>query len=324
MTISAASESTCAFTNTGTARCWGSNAFGQLGDGSANSSSVPVSVVDPANPGSPLTGIAAVSAKGFSTCAVMNDGTAKCWGLVNSSQVPATVLDPTAQPGTPLAGVAEASVGGSHACLRLTDGTARCWGINNNGQLGNATTTGSAVPVTVVDPADTANPLTGIAAISAGTNHTCALLTTATIRCWGYNLNGQLGNNTATGSTVPVTVVDPADTANPLTGVAAVSAGNLHTCALLTAGTARCWGFNAFGQLGDNTNVQRRVPVAVVDPADTTVALAGLTMISAGGVHTCAVLTGGTARCWGYNGSNQIGDGTGTDSAVPVPVVGLG
>ena len=109
-----------------------------------------------------------------------------------------------------LTGIKSIAARGSHTCAVLTNGTARCWGRNDYGQIGNNTTTQSKVPVKVVDPTDTANALTGIASISVGTAHTCALMTDGTARCWGANNNGQLGNNssstTTTKSLVPVTV----------------------------------------------------------------------------------------------------------------------
>ena len=100
----------------------------------------------------------------------------------------------------------------------MIDGTARCWGSNVRGELGNGTNTGSVVPVTVLDPADTSQALGGIASISAGTGHTCALMTDGTARCWGTNSDrdraggGQLGDGTRVNSNVPVRVIDLVDT----------------------------------------------------------------------------------------------------------------
>ena len=102
----------------------------------------------------------------------------------------------------------------------MVDGTARCWGANNAGQLGNATDDGSLIPVTVVDPADISQALAGVASISAGEDHTCALMTDGTARCWGNNTpvrgdptgGGQLGDGTTISSNIPVRVIDPVDT----------------------------------------------------------------------------------------------------------------
>ena len=192
-----------------------------------------------------------------------------------------------------------------------TAGRAFAWGNNQYGQLGNNSTAGSAVPV----PVDTAGVLAGmtIAAIDAGTYHSCAVAD-GKAYCWGNNAFGQLGDNTTTDSKVPVAV----NTAGVLAGkaITAIDAGPLHTCAVAD-GKAYCWGNNAFGQLGDNTTTDSKVPVAV----NTAGVLAGktVTSIDAGPLHTCAVADG-KASCWGDNYYGQLGNNTTTDSRVPVAV----
>lgn len=218
---------------------------------------------------------------------------------------------------------------GDHACALLADGTVRCWGSNEYGQLGDGRTDHSAceshpgqadcskVPVTVPG-------LTDVVAVSAGGYHTCAVVEDGTARCWGRNDFGQLGNGTTTASNVPVVVSD-------LIGAAAVSVGGYHTCALLADGTARCWGLNWAGQLGDGTNTDSNVPAAVSD-------LAGAEDISSAngarcindfcpapvsGGSSCAVVSGGTALCWGAGYFGQLGDGNYANSNVPIAVAGL-
>jgi len=171
------------------------------------------------------------------------------------------------------------AAGGSHACALLTGGSVRCWGSNFSGQLGNGTTTNDPIPTPVV-----VSGITTATAISAGNGNTCALLTGGSVRCWGDNYYGQLGNGTTTNSSTPVAV-------SGITTATAISAGGYHTCALLTDGSVRCWGYNNYGQLGNGTTTDSSTPVAV---GGITTAIA----ISAGGYHTCALLTGGSVRCW--------------------------
>jgi alpha-tubulin suppressor-like RCC1 family protein len=174
--------------------------------------------------------------------------------------VPVTV---TTGAGTALLGVTQISAGSTHTCAVLNDRTARCWGIRNDGRLGDNTIAGeSRVPAIVTTGAGTA--LLGVTQISAGGSHTCAVLDDGTARCWGLNTSGQLGNDSVVSSSVPVTVTTGAGTA--LLGVAQISAGTNHTCAVIDGGMARCWGLNSSGRLGDGTTTTpRRVPVAVVN-----------------------------------------------------------
>jgi alpha-tubulin suppressor-like RCC1 family protein len=143
--------------------------------------------------------------------------------------------------------------------------------------------------------------------ISAGSGHTCALLGDRTVRCWGDNREGQLGDGTTTSSVRPVTVVG-------LSGVGTVVAGHEHTCAVLEDGTARCWGRNANGQLGDGTKVDSETPVTVTG-------LAGIRSIHPGVSITCALTIAGRVHCWGRGG--ELGDGTVTEALTPRAITAL-
>ena len=317
--VSAGPYHTCTLATDDTAVCWGSNWYGQLGNGANTASSVPMAV----DRSGVLNGkiLAQVSAGYYHTCALATDGTPACWGWNWSGQLgDGTSTDSAVPVAVDRSGVlngktlAQVCAGASHTCTLASDGTAACWGDNGSGQLGNGANTASWVPV-AVDRSGVLNGKT-IAQISTGGSHTCALATDGTAACWGLNVYGQLGNVTNTDSTVPVAV----DVSGVLNGktLAQVSAGGSHTCALATDGTATCWGANWSGQLGNGTYTASAVPVAV----DRSGVLNGKTIaqISTGGSHTCALATDGTAACWGYNGYGALGNGTNTDSWVPVAV----
>jgi alpha-tubulin suppressor-like RCC1 family protein len=196
------------------------------------------------------------------------------------------------------------TAGGFHSCLLLKDGTAACWGGNSYGELGNGNYTLFGVPV----PAAVAG-LTGAESISAGATFTCAMLTDRTVKCWGDNSTGQLGNGTKTASALPVPVLN-------LMGVTSLSTGYGYACAVVSGGTAKCWGDNSSGQLGDRSTSPSSIPIEVKG-------LTGIAEIAAGFNSTCALLLDGTVKCWGDNSFGQLGIGTGTASSTPVQVLNI-
>jgi alpha-tubulin suppressor-like RCC1 family protein len=234
------------------------------------------------------------------SCAMGRDTNTWCWGDNGSGQ-----LGQAGSPATPVVvagtnGSRGVATGLAHSCALVGTGLS-CWGANGAGQLGDGTTTTRSVPAAV-------GGLGAIAAVTAGANHTCALVADGSVACWGANGSGQLGDGTTTGSLTPVGVAG-------LGGAVAISAGGDHTCAQLSDGTARCWGANGSGQLGDGTTTASSTPV---DPG-----LDGVTAISAGNGHTCVAIADGTASCWGANASGQLGNGTTNNSAIAVAVSGL-
>jgi alpha-tubulin suppressor-like RCC1 family protein len=253
-----------------------------------------------------------VSAGGEYTCVDLSDGTVRCVGRNQYGQHAngtsnnfSSVLGPSE-----LTNVNRVVAGDEFVCALLRDTTVKCWALGESGQLGDGTFTQySPAPVAV-------SGLTGATALAGGYGHACALLADGSMRCWGGNIHGELGNGTTAdpttgppGSALPVAVTGIAD-------AIAITTGAYHTCAVLSDGTARCWGINHQGQLGDGTRTSSSIPVAVEG-------LANVAAISGGGVHTCAVLADRTVWCWGENEFGQLGDGTTATATTPVQVVGI-
>jgi alpha-tubulin suppressor-like RCC1 family protein len=299
--ISAGGSHTCALTTSGGVKCWGDNRDDELGAGTTTNSKVPIDVVG-------LTsGVSAISAGDGHTCALTTSGGAKCWGdnfegelgdgTTTSNPTPVDVLGLTS-------GVAAISAGEIDTCALTTSGGVKCWGYNRYGQLGDGSTTSRSTPVDVV------GLTSGVAAISTGGDHTCALTTAGGVKCWGLNASGQLGDSTMIDSAVPV------DVTGLSSGVSSISAGFSHTCSVMSAGGLMCWGNNDFGQLGDGTNRSSDTPVGISRTKGRVAA------ISAGYGHTCALTVSGGVRCWGANRDGQLGDGTMTNSPLPADVFG--
>ena len=212
------------------------------------------------------------------------------------------------------------SSGGQHACGVSPTNRLYCWGDNSYGQLGDGAYTNTRLPVEVKTPAGT-GAFTNVTGVSAGAGVTCATVSTGDLYCWGYNNEGQLGDGTWTSSDLPVLVEAPSGTAGPLSTVTGVSAGYHSACATVSSGHAYCWGDNAYGQLGDggSTTSGNNRPVEVKTPAGTGF-LSTVTGVSAGYLFACATVSSGHAYCWGRNNDGQLGNGTITDSDLPVEV----
>ena len=344
--ISVGADHTCALVD-GAAKCWGANNGGQLGDGSTDDAIIPIQVtgltsgvtvidageshtcavhqgaakcwgydgerqlgrlssepltVEPAEVEGLSSGVTAISAGAVYTCAI-HDGGAKCWGAASlmsllgevtilSSASPVEITGMTS-------GVTDISVGFAHACA-VHDGAARCWGLHLSGQLGDRSRELRTTPAQVV------GLTSGVTAISAGYYHTCAIHDGAA-KCWGNNEAGQLGDDSSRDAIIPVQVK------GLTSGVTAISADADHTCAIHN-GVTKCWGSNAAGQLGREPDVLRSD-----EPVDVTGLTSGVTTISAGYYHTCAIHNG-VAKCWGNNEAGALGDGTKTSRNLPGPV----
>ena len=306
----------CALLQDGTVSCWGANESGQLGDGTVTNASTPVTVAG-------ISGAVAISGGGFHTCARFPDSTLQCWGRNNAGQLGPAVTGERSLTPMPVTGVTATAVsaGGFHTCALPGDGTVLCWGQNDLGQLGNGTVSPT---VNAPNPAPASvSGITTAVAVAAGGWHTCALLQDGSIRCWGDNTWGELGNAAVIASNPPrdqqpVTPVPTPVTVSGITTAVAIEAGIFHMCATLRDGALQCWGRGEEGRLGNGSTANSSTPVAVsgITPA----------AVTPGAEHTCAILQDRTKRCWGDNNFGQLGNGSpdGVVSTIPsAPVTGI-
>lgn len=292
----------CALTTGGGVQCWGSNGTGQLGNNDPWFRLTPTAV-----PGL-QSGITSIAVGDRHSCALSQTGTLRCWGANDDGQLGTGDFQRATIPAnvTGLAGsVASIGAGRAHTCAVTTAGAAQCWGDNERGQLGDGSMTTRPGPTAVQGLSS------GVAQIDGGDAHTCATTTSGAARCWGWNIDSQLGDASLMNQPAPVAV------ANRDSGVAEVEAGGVFSCALETAGTVSCWGSNSSGQLGNGTRDQAFAPEPVSIPFGSTAAGLGL-----GREHACLLDTAGDALCWGRNDSGQLGTTIGSGTT-PEQVIGL-
>lgn len=312
----------------GTVLAWGYGVYGQLGNDSTADSSIPVRVVDASATGM-LTGVSRIAGGGFHSLALKRDGTVWAWGygangqLGNNSSAnfPFPVQVVGAGGSGVLTGVTAIAGGDLHSLALKADGTVWAWGSGVNGQLGNNSSVNSSVPVQVKG-AGGIGVLTGVVAIAGGGFHSLALKSDGTVWAWGYDEDGELGNNSiASSSSVPVQVVR-SDGTGMLTGVVAIAGGGYHSLALRSR-TVLAWGWGFFGQLGNNGTAAVSAPVQVVG-AGGTGRLTSVAAIAGGTYHSLALKGDGTVWAWGRNFSGQLGNNDNIGASVPVQVVGAG
>ncbi|MDI1437455.1 DUF4215 domain-containing protein [Polyangium sorediatum] len=316
--VSAGMEFNCARFGDGRIKCWGSNAQGQLGiEGDANMGDG-IGEMGAALPVTYLGGAKAIDivSGAHHTCALLEDHSVRCWGLNDDGQLGLGTVDLGDDHTTTAIAIA---AGAFHTCAILADGAVKCWGHNACGQLGlgDITNRGGS-------PEDMGNNLPAVdlgagnraIAISAGLSHTCAILASGAVKCWGDGGLGKLGNGSPgsadclfpppMGDLLPAVDLGTGNTA------IAISAGYQHTCVILQDGAVKCWGRNHDGRLGiGDTEHRGDEPgemgdvLPAVNLGTGNVAIA----ISAGNKHTCALLGGGEVKCWGSNASGQLGLG---------------
>ena len=283
---------------------WGQNTSGQLGDNTTTNRSSPVQTIASG------TNWKSVAAGYYHTAAIKTDGTLWTWGqnnyggLGDNTRVNKSSPVQTIAAGTNWKSVA---AGQTHTAAIKTDGTLWLWGQNTYfGALGDNTTTNRSSPVQTISSG------TNWKSVAAGRIHTVAIKTDGTLWTWGYNGYGVLGDNTAVNRSSPVQTIASG------TNWKSVAAGYFHTAAIKTDGTLWTWGYNAYGELGDNTTTNRSSPVQTVSWGT------NWKSVAAGSNHTAAIKTDGTLWTWGYNGYGALGDNTTVTKSSPVQTVSWG
>lgn len=182
------------------------------------------------------------------------------------------------------------AIGGGHSCVVQPDGRTYCWGWQEQGQVGDG-----SFDYSIATPREITGAR-GAVAIDAGYQHTCAVMADDTVKCWGYDRWGAVGDGPAGGAVAPRTVLG-------LSNAVDVAAGHYFSCALLEDGTVKCWGLGQFFQLGNGQATETDAPTVAAQ------GVAGATALAAGGEFVC-VIVGGKVKCWGRNDVGQLGRGT--------------
>jgi hypothetical protein len=303
--LSIANKHTCALDSSQRVWCWGLNNNSQVGDSSTMDQGTPVQV--------DLSGalVTEVAASLWHTCVALTSGKTRCWGFNGQGQLGDDSTSASVRPveAKGLSATHQLAAGLTHTCAVQRDGSAWCWGNNGayprSGRLGQgesgASLTSSAIPSKVVG-------LDGerVRQVVAGNGHSCALLQSGQVRCWGDNTYGQLGDDSLVASTSPVVVAG-------LNSVIQIAAGWEHTCAVLASRSVKCWGRNDAGQLGDGSKNMRPEPVFATGLTD-------VVALGLGYYHSCAVQRDGKLYCWGKNTTGQLGDGSTFERLTPTPI----
>jgi len=291
----------CARRQDGHLQCWGDNASGQIGDGSTTDRVLPADV-ELDEDGEPIGAVLDIGLGSRHSCAVTENGT-YCWGENTSGQLGDPSLAAHHAPSKLAVDALSIAAGLSHTCWLAEGGAVDCIGDNTSSQLG-------ADQDAISSSTDPVSALAGGAAavaLGAGAFHTCAVMQDGSLRCWGGNDDGQIGDGSFDNARAPASV-------RPASSTRAAATSDRFSCSVESGGGVRCWGDNAYGQLGNGSVEQdREVP--------TEVALDGeATQIALGDDHACARLANGELWCWGSNSLGQLGPDAGAMESRPVRV----
>jgi uncharacterized repeat protein (TIGR01451 family) len=339
--VAAGDRHTLALKTDGKVWGWGANNAGEVTHSPDSVAATPMQTAG-------VSDVTAIAGGGSHSLALKGDGTVWAWGMNSNGQLGrggggSTIGQPAAQVNG-LTGVTAVCAGYTFSAALRDDGTVWTWGDNSYGQLGDGTTTNRFAPGQVSG----LNDVTTFACGQEG--HMLAVKSDGTVRTWGENRFGELGDGTTQTHLTPVLIEgltnvkavaggqhfglalrqdgtvwtwggDPGSASRPrqlteLSGITAIDAGERHGIALKSDGTVWTWGVNFDGQLGDGTSGSGGGPRQVPG-------LGGVVGVAAGYTHSVALLSDGTVRTWGSNTLRQLGDGTDLTSKVPVQVSGV-
>jgi alpha-tubulin suppressor-like RCC1 family protein len=280
----------------------GNNFYGELGDNTTTHKSSPIQTIAGG------TDWHVVANGSFYSGAIKTDGTLWLWGDNYYNLGDGTTTKRSSPVQTVAGGTdwIKLSCGYSHVGSIKDDGTLWMWGRNFSGALGDGTTTNIASPIQTISSG------TDWSSIACGGYHTAAIKTDGTLWVWGYNNNGQLGDNTTTNKSSPIQTIAGG------TDWSSVVCGYTHTTAIKTDGTLWVWGGNGNGQLGDNTVTDKSSPIQTISSGT------DWSSVSNGVYHTTAIKTDGTLWLWGWNNRGQLGDNTTTHKSSPIQTIAGG
>jgi RHS repeat-associated protein len=290
--VSTSSDHSLVVTSSGKVSAFGTNTYGEIGNGTTTTAKTPVTLTSP-------TGVSQVAAGQYFSLALTTSGHVYSWGENNDGQLGlgTTTNESSPQELTSLSNVVAIAAGQAFGLAVTSSGAVYSWGYNNDGQLGNGTTTTEKSPVQV-------SSLSGMVGVAAGQSHALAVTSSGAVYSWGLNTYGQLGNGNTTTEKSPISI-------SGLSGVVSLAAGADHSVALTAGGNVYAWGENNDGQLGLGTTTNEETPTEVTS-------VSGIAAIAAGANHTLAVNSGGDVYAWGLNSSYQLGNNTTTTEESPV------
>jgi len=290
--VAAGQYHTCVVRTSGKVACWGENADGQVGTGTANGPPI-ATPTDVAG----LNDAVGIACGASFSCALRSGGGVTCWGNGLGGQLGtgSKQIQPSPAPVAMLTNAVAISAGESHACAVKADGKVACWGDNVNGQLGTGDLLERTTPTVIAS-------LDAMSLVASAARSTCAAKKTGGVFCWGANEVGQLGSGAA--NPTP----NPSPTAVSGLDAIALWAGSIHACAVRRGGAVACWGAGFQGQIGDG---QPRAMATTPTPSPTAVSgISNAIGVGTGGNHSCAPTVTGAILCWGENAHGELGKGT--------------